>query len=75
MTTTSHITVAGANADLPGTANVAGGLLRRLSVSWEAVANFVVPIGYEDEEGFHYGTPVVVLEPAGLQCASREAIA
>lgn len=25
--------------------------------TWEAAINFLVPIGYEDESGFHYGEP------------------
>jgi hypothetical protein len=27
----------------------------RLAVTWRAAINFFVPIGYEDETGFHYG--------------------
>ncbi len=27
----------------------------RLAVTWHAVMNYLVPIGYEDEAGFHYG--------------------
>lgn len=27
----------------------------RLKTAWHALVNFFVPIGYEDEWGFHYG--------------------
>ena len=27
----------------------------RLVASWHAAVNFLVPIGYEDETGFHFG--------------------
>jgi len=30
---------------------------RRVPVSWSAVVNFLAPIGYQDEAGFHRGTP------------------
>ena len=35
-------------------------LQNRLAVRWQALADYLVPIGYEDATGFHYG-----LEPAG----------
>jgi hypothetical protein len=31
--------------------------MNRIFARWSAVIDFVVPIGYEDETGFHYGTP------------------
>jgi hypothetical protein len=30
---------------------------KRLTIKWEALVEFVVPLGYQDETGFHYGTP------------------
>jgi hypothetical protein len=27
----------------------------RIAVVWHAAINYLVPIGYEDETGFHYG--------------------
>jgi hypothetical protein len=26
-----------------------------MEVTWHAVINYLVPIGYQDETGFHYG--------------------
>jgi hypothetical protein len=31
------------------------GCFARIVITWRAVINFLVPIGYEDETGFHYG--------------------
>lgn len=31
------------------------GLLTRLVVGWFSAVSFLVPVGYEDETGFHYG--------------------
>lgn len=31
------------------------GRLARIAVKWEAVMDFLVPLGYEDDTGFHYG--------------------
>jgi hypothetical protein len=31
------------------------GTWTRLAVTWQAAVNFLVPIGYEDESGFHHG--------------------
>ncbi len=28
---------------------------KRLTVIWNALVNFAVPLGYEDGNGFHYG--------------------
>jgi len=33
------------------------GCLKRIAVTWDAVMNFVVPLGYQDKNGFHYGAP------------------
>jgi hypothetical protein len=30
--------------------------LNRIAVTWQTALDFFVPIGYEDESGFHYGT-------------------
>jgi len=27
----------------------------RLAVAWRAAINYLVPVGYEDDTGFHYG--------------------
>jgi hypothetical protein len=29
----------------------------RAAVIWEAALDVIAPLGYEDETGFHYGTP------------------
>lgn len=34
-------------------------LLASAAVIWEAVLNAIAPLGYEDEQGFHYGLPPV----------------
>jgi hypothetical protein len=31
--------------------------LTRVVATWHAAIDFLVPIGYEDEWGFHYGEP------------------
>ncbi|MBE0543763.1 MAG: hypothetical protein IH623_20655 [Verrucomicrobia bacterium] len=33
---------------------IAGGW-QRIVARWEAAIDYVVPVGYEDETGFHYG--------------------
>jgi hypothetical protein len=30
--------------------------LNRIAITWQTALDFFVPIGYEDESGFHYGT-------------------
>ena len=30
-------------------------ILTRLAVTWHTAINYLVPIGYQDETGFHYG--------------------
>jgi hypothetical protein len=32
-----------------------GGWYSRLVDAWRAVMDFTIPVGYEDENGFHYG--------------------
>jgi len=31
--------------------------LQRIAAVWHAAISFLVPIGYEDKSGFHYGEP------------------
>jgi hypothetical protein len=31
-------------------------LSRRIAVGWNVSVNFLAPVGYEDESGFHYNT-------------------
>lgn len=60
MTTISHLketsatdwvlAVSGVVAPVPHRA--------RLAVMWEAAVNYLVPVGYENETGFHYGEPM-----------------
>jgi len=33
-----------------------GGAPTRISVKWRKAVEFLLPVGYEDETGFHYGT-------------------
>ena len=33
-----------------------GGASTRISASWRKAVEFLLPAGYEDETGFHYGT-------------------
>lgn len=49
-------------APLPMNINVsqrhapAGVVTNRISVEWRKTVEFLLPVGYEDETGFHYGT-------------------
>jgi hypothetical protein len=62
MTTLSHID-SGVPAERTFSSNSNGlvapaarsGVWTRLAVTWHAAVNYLVPIGYEDESGFHYG--------------------
>jgi hypothetical protein len=54
------------NARIPAT--VRRGTRARITILWQAAANFVVPTGYEDNAGFHYGekpAPLAVESPGG----------
>ena len=63
MTTVGHIAKSGTRATWPiSSARDAAvvpvaqpGYLTRIVATWHAAINFLVPIGYEDETGFHYG--------------------
>ena len=33
------------------------GCFNRVVARWRAAINYLVPIGYEDDSGFHYGQP------------------
>lgn len=48
------------------------GFQTRIAVKWEAIVNFLVPIGYEDEAGFHYGWPAARRKSAcvGAECCA-----
>ena len=62
MTTLSHID-SGVPAERTFSSNSNGliapaarsGVWTRMAVTWHAAVNYLVPIGYEDETGFHYG--------------------
>jgi hypothetical protein len=60
MTTIRHSTAKVVQPDWPlsggDMANMSSGRMGCLIVTtWHAAINFLVPIGYEDETGFHYG--------------------
>jgi hypothetical protein len=62
MTTVSHTegSVPGTQTFPPnGEGQIApapwSGIWKRIAVTWHAATDFMVPIGYEDETGFHYG--------------------
>jgi len=62
MTTISH-TDGGVPAEWVSSSNGDGltvpaarpGSWTRIAVIWRTAINYLVPIGYEDETGFHYG--------------------
>jgi hypothetical protein len=62
MTTISH-TDAGVSAEWVSSSDgnsltvpaARPGSLARIAVLWHTAINYLVPIGYEDETGFHYG--------------------
>ena len=45
------------DVEAPAAPNAPHGILPSLHIDWETVAHFLVPIGYQDAAGFHYGTP------------------
>jgi hypothetical protein len=71
MTTADQVLVQDEQADTPGTSHGSPGISNRITVSWDAVINFLVPVGYEDESGFHYGGPPVPHGVAGVNFNSR----
>jgi len=44
---------------------------RLIAVSWDAVVNFIVPIGYEDQSGFHYGEQPISHDSVHMDANSR----
>jgi hypothetical protein len=48
MTTTNQALATSTQATRPDSLN-------RLADRWDAVINILAPVGYEDEDGFHYG--------------------
>jgi len=64
MTTVRHLSNKGVRPEWPSSrgdavtaATPRPACLTRVVATWHAVINFLVPIGYEDEWGFHYGEP------------------
>lgn len=64
MTTARHLTGKGVRPEWPCfcgepviSVNRRSRCLQRIVAVWQAAINFLVPIGYEDESGFHYGEP------------------
>jgi len=64
MTTVRHLSEKGVQPESPAssgdaaiTASARLGCFTRVVATWHAAINFLVPIGYEDETGFHYGEP------------------
>ena len=55
MTTTNQFLVRNVQADRTVLPPERSGFSKRISVCWDAVVNFIVPVGYEDQSGFHYG--------------------
>ena len=33
------------------------GIINHISSTWKVTVNFLAPVGYQDETGFHYGEP------------------
>ena len=33
------------------------GIVTKIIAKWEAAVNFIVPVGFEDPSGFHFGEP------------------
>ena len=43
--------------------NARPGILSRIAIVWGAIVNSIIPIGYEDEMGFHYGNKPATNRP------------
>ncbi len=41
--------------------------LTRIAVAWGTIVSFFVPIGYQDENGFHFGSQLVLERPVRLE--------
>ncbi len=59
MTIVNQLLVHEDRTDNPEASCETPGCSMRIAVSWNAAVNFIVPMGYEDGSGFHYGTPPV----------------
>jgi hypothetical protein len=69
MATMLRTTNRGVKLDLPGSYRLVPALHHRVIIQWNAVVDFLVPVGYEDAQGFHYGRPVEEVElEAELPC-------
>ena len=55
MTTTNQALARNAQMNRPGMCRQGSGSPNWMAVSWDAVVNFLAPLGYENESGFHYG--------------------
>ena len=54
MTTVNQFLVRNVQADRTVLPPERAGCSKRIAVCWDAVVNFIVPVGYEDQRGFHY---------------------
>jgi len=57
MTMLSQLLIEHAPVDVLAMPRGRSAEMKRIKVNWDAAVNFVVPLGYEDEAGFHYGKP------------------
>ena len=46
----------GCKVNAIATATRSGG---RMAIAWRRAVNYLVPVGYKDEAGFHYGEPPI----------------
>lgn len=37
-------------------------LVKRITAVWGAAMDFLIPVGYQDDSGFHYGEPTAPVD-------------
>ena len=55
MTTTNQALARNAQVDQTGMCRQGSGTSKWMAARWNVVLNFLAPLGYENESGFHYG--------------------